>query len=90
MADLDRRISTHAAGKHEAEAETAPLNTPKQSPSAHPAPIPPNHILVGGDSPLGEDPVAGSVVSEDWGHAASPEPDVDESTMKVLGEDSVV
>lgn len=60
------------------------------APGTGPAPIPPGHILVGGDSPLGNNPVTGSVVDEDWGRVPGAEPDVESTAVQILEEDTVI
>ena len=55
-----------------------------------PSGIPPGHLVVGTGSPLGDDPVVGSVVGEDWGRVPGAEPDVEATAVRVLDEDSMV
>jgi hypothetical protein len=90
MAEMDRRANTPAEGREETDAERSLPKTPARTPSAGAAPIPPNHIRIGGDSPLGEDPISGSVVSEDWGRNPGIEADIEGDAVTVLGEDTVV
>jgi hypothetical protein len=95
MVERETSPGISPAGAHDAEVENAhPSGVAGEweapATATGPAGIPPNHIVVGTGSPLGEDPVVGSVVSEDWGRIPGAEPDVEQVAVRILDEDSMV
>ncbi|MGV3720319.1 MAG: hypothetical protein ACO1SX_05355 [Actinomycetota bacterium] len=91
MGETDKRAGTPAAGMNEAEAETLPERGHRDG--VHPTgptAIPPDHVVLGGQNELSEEPVIGSVIADDWGYVPDIDADVEGSETRVLHEDAVI